>query len=105
LILLPSSAGLFLGQSAAAADAMDIFFYLGIILVAVAIVVVIGLFVRKAYMKEDDIAPPTAFTLSDLRQMHEEGQITDAEFDRAKKAMIARSLAASGAADADSERD
>jgi hypothetical protein len=41
-------------------------------------------------MKEEDVTtgPVAGFTLSDLRQMHRAGQITDAEFERAKEKVV-----------------
>jgi hypothetical protein len=42
-------------------------------------------------MKQEDVtaaAPVAGFTLSDLRQMHRAGQLTDAEFERAKEKVV-----------------
>jgi len=72
----------------------DILLYLGIIVAAAIVLVIVGVIVRKRFQDDDAPAMPTAFTLSDLRQMHQQGQLTDEEFDRAKKAMLARSRAA-----------
>jgi len=77
----------------------DILLYLGIIVGAAILLVVIGLVVRKKFQADDEPAIRTSFTLSDLRQMHQQGQLTDEEFDRAKKALIARSRAAYDADD------
>ena len=51
----------------------------------------------RQWLKEDDT--PTAgigFTLSDLRQLHKQGQMTDEEFERAKAKIIggAKAMAA-----------
>ena len=56
--------------------------------------------VRRKIKQEDVTAGPAAgFTLSDLRQMHRAGQITDAEFERAKeKVVLAAQRAAAKAA-------
>jgi hypothetical protein len=45
----------------------------------------------KRRMKQVDDAPASmaGFTLSDLRQMHRAGQLTDEEFDRAKGKIVA----------------
>jgi hypothetical protein len=44
---------------------------------------------RRKLKQEDVTATPVAgFTLSDLRQMHRAGQITDAEFERAKEKVV-----------------
>jgi hypothetical protein len=42
-------------------------------------------------LRQDDVQPAAAsgFTLSDLRQMHRAGQLTDAEFERAKEKVVA----------------
>src|SRR5687768_18438174 len=51
----------------------------------------------RQWMREDD-APVSGigFTLSDLRQLHKQGQMTDEEFERAKGKIIgsAKSMAA-----------
>jgi hypothetical protein len=49
-------------------------------------------------MKAEDDAPaaPAGFTLSDLRAMHRQGQLTDEEFERAKEKVV---LAAKKAAE------
>jgi hypothetical protein len=41
-------------------------------------------------MKQDDVTtgPASGFTLSDLRQMHRAGHLTDAEFERAKERVV-----------------
>jgi hypothetical protein len=43
----------------------------------------------RQWMREDD-APvsPIGFTLSDLRQLHKQGQMTDEEFERAKSKIL-----------------
>ena len=39
----------------------------------------------RHWMRDDDMpAPGIGFTLSDLRQLHKQGQMTDEEFERAK---------------------
>ena len=45
----------------------------------------------KRRLRQDDFQPAAAsgFTLSDLRQMHRAGQLTDAEFERAKEKVVA----------------
>jgi hypothetical protein len=51
-------------------------------------------------MKQEDVAtgPASGFTLSDLRQMHRAGQITDAEFERAKEKVVLAAQKASARA-------
>ena len=57
------------------------------------VVVVLGLVVvswMKRRMQAADEPVPAGFTLSDLRQLHKAGQITDEEFERAKARTIER---------------
>jgi hypothetical protein len=43
----------------------------------------------RQWMREDDApASPIGFTLSDLRQLHKQGQMTDEEFERAKAKIV-----------------
>src|SRR3954471_12831137 len=46
--------------------------------------------VRKRLKEDAEITagPATGFTLSDLRQLHKSGQMTDAEFERAKEKIV-----------------
>ena len=58
-----------------------VFLVIGFILVAAV----------KKRLRDDEVSTPGAgagFTLSDLRQMHRAGQITNEEFDRAKEKII-----------------
>ena len=50
----------------------------------------------RRWAKEDDslAAGAIGFTLSDLRQLHKAGQMTDEEFERAKTKMVAATKAA-----------
>ena len=43
---------------------------------------------RKIKQEDVTAAPAAGFTLSDLRQMHRAGQISDAEFERAKEKVV-----------------
>jgi len=63
-------------------------------LVGVLIVLVLGMVAAarlKRRLRQDDAQPAAAsgFTLSDLRQMHRAGQLTDAEFERAREEVVA----------------
>jgi hypothetical protein len=46
-------------------------------------------FVRRS-LKGGDTSAPAGFTLQDLRDMHAAGEISDAEFERARSLMINR---------------
>jgi hypothetical protein len=63
---------------------------------ALLILLVIGMAAAtrlKRRIKEDDEpAPALGFTLSDLRQMHRAGQLTDDEFNKAKDKIVAASV-------------
>jgi uncharacterized membrane protein len=60
----------------------------------------VGLFAiskLRQWMRDDDMpAPGIGFTLSDLRQLHKQGQMTDEEFERAKSKIVggAKAMAA-----------
>jgi hypothetical protein len=43
---------------------------------------------RKIKQEDVTAAPAAGFTLSDLRQMHRAGQISDGEFERAKEKVV-----------------
>jgi hypothetical protein len=65
----------------------DIFFWALLLLV-----LVLGLFVAvvvlRKKMSPDEDFHGVGFTLSDLRQMHKKGQMSDEEFERAKIALL-----------------
>ena len=44
--------------------------------------------VRRKLQRDDAVSGNTGFTLSDLRQLHKSGQMTDEEFDRAKARVV-----------------
>jgi hypothetical protein len=50
--------------------------------------------VRRWAKQDDSAAGAIGFTLSDLRQLHKAGQMTDEEFERAKTKMVAATKAA-----------
>lgn len=80
-----------LGQTARTAQARsDIWWNLGLLTAMAAMMVVIGLIARK--LLADPIESSNAravFSLSDLRRLHREGQLSDEEFQAAKAAVIA----------------
>ena len=64
---------------------------LGFLLLLILVVAGIGAVVRRRLLRDEDAtAQPDAFTLSDLRRLHENGDLTDEEFQRAKALVIAR---------------
>jgi hypothetical protein len=73
------------------ADPVDV----GIAIAALLIIVLIGAFavrvMRKQMFAKDDSPDGGGggFTLGDLRRLHKEGKMTDAEFERARGAAVA----------------
>src|SRR6476646_4797738 len=60
-----------------------------VILVLLIVGMMAAVRLRRKLKQEDVTAAPVAgFTLSDLRQMHRAGQITDAEFEKAKEKVV-----------------
>jgi hypothetical protein len=61
-------------------------------LVLVMVLLVVGLMwatrLKRRMNQADEPVPATGFTLSDLRQMHRAGQLTDAEFAKAKDKIV-----------------
>jgi hypothetical protein len=57
---------------------------------------------RRMWSSDDFDVPTTGFTLGDLRQLHRDGMITDAEFQHARDKVVA---AAQKAAQKDSRGD
>lgn len=74
----------------------EILWWLGVILAAVVVVLIVAIIVRRRVVSGDQEAltpGEPGFTLGDLREMHKSGQLTDEEFEVARKGMIARSRA------------
>ena len=59
-----------------------------IVLIILVVLAFVGILFIKRWMQNDDIpAGGTGFGLSELRQMHRRGQLTDAEYEAAKEKM------------------
>ncbi|UCD75016.1 MAG: SHOCT domain-containing protein [Phycisphaerales bacterium] len=67
----------------------DLFLPLVLLLAVVAIGTVVIHLVRRSTSRDED-SPTEGFTLHDLRTMHEAGDLTDEEFERARAALIGR---------------
>lgn len=78
-------------QSAQDASA-QILWILGIVLVLGIVLGVVAWIIRKVVMGSDGDAEAPGLTLSDLRRMHHEGQMTDEEFEAAKRLVVAQGL-------------
>lgn len=78
-------------------DAADILIACLALGICILLLFVAGKMVQKRLNESSggsaDAAP---FTLSDLRMLHQRGQLTDEEFERAKSAMISKGLATLG---------
>lgn len=75
-------------------DRAAVLFWCGVLLVAAMALGLIAWFLRRRFGKED---PPDAsamtgmgFTLADLRQMRDEGQLSVEEYDYARRKLIAK---------------
>ncbi|MEM9414796.1 MAG: SHOCT domain-containing protein [Planctomycetota bacterium] len=67
-----------------------IYFWLGMIVLAAAVLAVFALILRKLLLGGDDEPASFGFTLADLRDLHAKGELTDEQFDQAKRQMLAR---------------
>jgi|GEM_PF-7132440 len=71
----------------------SIAFWLGLLAIGVVVMVVVAFIIRKRMLGPDeDLFDGKGFTIAELRQMRDDGKITDVEFDRAKRAIVAQSL-------------
>jgi len=81
----------FIAQQQAKDQQQQILFWL-LVLVAVATVLGVGaLILLRRLRHTEEPGPKLGFTLADLREMHAQGQLSDAEFEAAKAKMLARS--------------
>ncbi|MEO0513857.1 MAG: SHOCT domain-containing protein [Planctomycetota bacterium] len=86
------------GRAANPGDSMgQVILWCGVLLLAAVVLGVAFFLIRKRLASMDDESPavgnPLGFTLADLRQMHAEGQLSDEEFDFAKRKMVAKAKA------------
>ena len=95
-----------LAQNTSARQAQsDIFFWL-VVLICIGIALAgVAILLRKWLgFGSQDPAQPTdgnGFSLAELRRLYDQGQLSDAEFENAKKLIIARSRAAMDQDDSD----
>ena len=57
-----------------------------IVLVVAAFFAVVRL---RGWLRDDDTPPSAGFSLTDLRQLHRQGKMTDEEFEKARNLMVA----------------
>jgi len=77
----------------------SIFFWVAILVVIVFVLIVALAIVRKRMSPDEDFHGE-GFSLSDLRQMHKSGQLSEEEFERAKAKMVETMQAAQARRDA-----
>lgn len=83
---------LWLGQAAGARQTLTLNFAL--IGAAVLAMIIIAAMARKLLLgPRGDDDPGENFTIADLRELHQQGKISDAEFERGRASIIARSRA------------
>src|SRR3954451_10469397 len=76
----------------AKAGAADVIMWSAALLILLVVGMVVVARMRRRLRQDDAPAPSLGFTLSDLRQMHRAGQLTDEEFNRAKEKIVAASV-------------
>ncbi|MEM7627640.1 MAG: hypothetical protein AAF333_18750 [Planctomycetota bacterium] len=90
-------------------DPTEVFFWCAVLLGVAFLMGLTFWIIRKKLMSADDDTAAEGlglgFTLSDLRQMHAEGQMTDDEFEYAKRKMAARAKAEIDGVDPDEAGD
>ena len=74
-------------------DGGGVFVWLGALLVLVVGLFVVVVWVRRRLSPNEDFRGE-GFTLGDLRRLHNAGQLSDEEFEKAKAGMIAAAQAA-----------
>ena len=63
----------------------------GLLLVVAVLLVLLAVWLRRRFVQSSNDQPPTGFTLHEMRQLHQEGQLTDEEYQAARAALLARS--------------
>jgi len=64
---------------------VDIFFWLGVIIVLVAVVVVLATWLRRRVLRDPGAGSEGIGLLAEMERLHGEGQISDAEYARFKQ--------------------
>ena len=71
-------------------DLTELLLYSGAFVVGIIILFALFMAVRSYYARSDSAAASTPFTLAELRKLHQTGQLTDEQFEKAKEAMIGK---------------
>ena len=74
----------------------SIIFWLIVLIVLVVLGFLAAMFVKRWLMETSEEPRRAGFTLSDLRQMHKSGQMTDEQFERARQRIITSAKAVPG---------
>lgn len=80
-----------LAQANPSADTTSVILWSMVLLAFLVMGFVLVMRLQRRMQRVDDEAPasPLGFTLSDLRQLHQSGQMTDEEFERARGKLLA----------------
>lgn len=84
------------------------FYYaLGTALLVIVLSGLVGWVVLARSKRQDDVTsiPPAGFSVEDLRRMHEQGELSDEEYVRAHRAVMARLMSKFDSADDSSTND
>lgn len=71
--------------------ASQIYLWLGVIIALVFVLGVVALWLRRRLLDQPDDQPLAGFTLTDLREMHAQGHLSDEELAAAEEKALARS--------------
>jgi hypothetical protein len=66
----------------------DVFVWLSILLGLAIVALVVSLILRQWYRSSSDSSGAGGFTLQDLREMRDDGRLTEEEFEAARTALI-----------------
>jgi hypothetical protein len=85
----------------------DILFWCGVLILVILVFVGLAVLIRRRFVSDVPEADVIGmgFSLADLRAMHERGELSDEEFDYAKRKLIARTRQAVSDEEADQRPD
>ncbi len=81
-----------LAQTPATTQTQSIMVWAGVTLLVALVLIVIGVVVYRLFNRADvgDDDSQVGFSLEDLRILHQQGQLTDDEFNRAREKLLAQ---------------
>lgn len=77
-----------LAQAATRDATLQILWAAGVLLAVLAVAVVVGLAVRRILFSEPEKRETTGFTLEHLRRMHQQGELSDEEWQAMREALL-----------------